>query len=378
MSFPKSRALDGHMPQLDTVRFLAAIMVLFQHLMGLQLFSWGHWGVQLFFVLSGFLITGILLRSRNSVELGGLSGGRAALEFYIRRVFRIFPLYYFVVIVVGLIFGYSQGREFWPWLISYAMNFKIGIMNSETSYFSLFWSLAVEEQFYFVWPCVVLFAPRKAIFLATLLMIVCGPIWRDYCLTHIDHGTNFIQLYKYTWGCLDSLGLGALLAQLCECKERRELTQKVLNWLVIPCVMVFACFEALVLSEINWSLQIIFADIALGVVFCWFISTAARGFTGLSGKVMNLWILRAGGWITYGIYVYHLLARDILLWASSKLGYSLQRTGLRMFVLGMGLTILTSWLSWRFFELPINKLKDRWTGNRELPAQQSQVERIAA
>ncbi|MDX6710159.1 MAG: hypothetical protein QOH96_1175 [Blastocatellia bacterium] len=372
------RNVTGYMPQLDTVRFFAVIMVLLQHLMGLQLFSWGHWGVQLFFVLSGFLITGILLKSRNSVESGGISGGRAALEFYIRRVFRIFPLYYFVVIFVGLILDYSQGREFWPWLIGYAMNFKIGIINSETSYFSLFWSLAVEEQFYFVWPWVVLFAPRRAIFPITLLMIACGPIWRGYCLAHIGHGTNFVQLYKFTWGCLDSLGLGALLAQVYECKERHDLTQKSLNWLVVPGLMVFAFLEALAMLEINWSLHIVFADLALGLVFCWFILTAARGFTGLSGKVMNLWILRAGGWITYGIYVYHLLARDILLWASSKLGYSLQRTGLRMFVLGMGLTILASWLSWRFFELPINKLKDRWAGNRELPAQQSQVEVVAA
>src|SRR5688500_17262278 len=109
------------MPQLDGLRAIAVTLVIVQHY-GLTADS-GRWGVRLFFVLSGFLITGILLSGRDSVLTRTTSLGSAIRRFYIRRTLRICPLYY-LVIGIALLVGAGQAREYAPWLLTYTINWK--------------------------------------------------------------------------------------------------------------------------------------------------------------------------------------------------------------------------------------------------------------
>jgi peptidoglycan/LPS O-acetylase OafA/YrhL len=355
----------NYMPQLDAVRTFAVAAVLLQHFMGpdhlpalLGSLPWGHLGVSLFFVLSGFLITGILIRSRDLVAANKQSAGFAARQFYIRRFLRIFPLYYFII-ALGLVLAIPPVREIWHWLISYTMNVYVSLRGDENYFFSNFWSLAVEEQFYVAWPWFVLFAPRKWLLPATLVMISSGPAWRMYAFTH---GFNFVALYKMTPACLDSLGVGALLAQAHHSMLAKETIRRYVNRLILPAGLVLSvCLWALVYFEINWSANIVLFDLSVAMIFCWFISSASVGFGGVTGSLMASRPLVYCGKISYGIYVYHQFTPPVLMFLSGKIGFSYQPHGWLSLVLGVSLTMVFSSLSWYLLEQPVSNLKRRFS-----------------
>src|SRR5437762_7625759 len=141
------------MPQLDGLRALAVTAVIAQHYK--VLVGGAGYGVHLFFVLSGFLITRILLGERENVETLGITRVRAFRQFYVRRMLRIFPLYYFVVIA-GIALGVRNAREYAPWLLTYTFNLKMAAQGTVVEPFVHFWSLAIEEQYYLVWPWLIL------------------------------------------------------------------------------------------------------------------------------------------------------------------------------------------------------------------------------
>jgi peptidoglycan/LPS O-acetylase OafA/YrhL len=206
----------SRIPELDGVRATAIWMVLLCHIF----YGWavpkgtfahipiavrgilGHgWlGVDLFFVLSGFLITGILLDSRRK--------SRYFRNFYARRVLRIMPLY-FAVVIVCVIF-YSHTRPFFLLSTFFAANlahlFGIAVPHGP----GVLWSLAVEEHFYLLWPLLVYFLDRKKLTILAVSIIAITPIARGVAVAHgmpID-----AAVYSYSWFRFDGLALGALLA----------------------------------------------------------------------------------------------------------------------------------------------------------------------
>jgi peptidoglycan/LPS O-acetylase OafA/YrhL len=346
-----------YMAQLDSVRFAAVCMVLVQHLLGYQLLPFGHLGVLLFFVLSGFLITGILLRERERIDAGGMTRKGAMCQFYIRRILRIFPLYYGVVLLLGIVCNVADGRRLWAWLLTYTMNYQVWL-NHEGPVWSVFWSLAVEEHFYFLWPAVILLAPARLRIPATLALIVSGPLWRTLAL---KYGVNLVGVQKFDLGCFDSLGLGALLVQVHRSEQWRGLVLKALDWFLLPCsVIVSAVLFTMARLDIAATIAIVLSDISIGIVFCWIVSKASIGFKGRTGRLLSFRPLLYGGRITYGIYVYHGLCFWALAWLARKAGLQAPGPGWKAFALVFPATIVLSALSWHWFELPFNNLKDRW------------------
>src|SRR5215469_6747506 len=163
------RAIDG-------LRGLAIFLVMLHHF---GLFSPGWAGVDIFFVISGFLITRILLGTKDSPRYFG--------NFYTRRVLRIFPLYYsslalfFVVAVpLGVRYGWSAayGMRDAVWFIFHLSNWWIGGGHMEGSLITHFWSLGIEEQFYFVWPFLIFVTPRRKLIWITLAIAVASAMGR--------------------------------------------------------------------------------------------------------------------------------------------------------------------------------------------------------
>src|SRR6266478_475231 len=124
-------------------------------------------GIDLFFVLSGFLITGILLRGRPTPEF--------VVSFYFRRALRLFPLYYLVL--GGLLLASHEVRAAWDYYAFYGVNLWVA-KNQRWGVATHFWSLAVEEQFYLIWPLFVVLMSRRALSLLCIALIVAAPVYR--------------------------------------------------------------------------------------------------------------------------------------------------------------------------------------------------------
>ncbi len=219
----RSAAHEARIPILDGVRGLAILLVMGHHLFVMKPATWldrqlaqiahnGWWGVDLFFVLSGFLITGILFDSKHKAHYFR--------NFYARRTVRIFPLYYAFLLVMLVIlprfqspainrFGTPEGSPLWYW--SYLANFHMGWVGHFThKTLSVAWSLAIEEQFYLIWPAVVLFLSRRHLLWLCGAMILTS-IGTRLALTLFDANPGF-KIYALTPCRLDGLAVGAWIA----------------------------------------------------------------------------------------------------------------------------------------------------------------------
>lgn len=203
-------------PKLDSVRCFAAFAVVFAHMF--QIWTWdlrtgdffplGNVGVVVFFVLSGFLITKLLLREPVDQPLS-----RSFKNFYIRRTLRIFPIYYlYLVVVFTFNFGEIRDTGFAPWL--YLTNIQIFSTGEWLTFNSPLWSLSVEEQFYLVWPFVVLFLRGRPGVLVAVLTGVCvlGIGARLYLFLVHGYSNTSPHIEVFTLTNIDFLGVGALLA----------------------------------------------------------------------------------------------------------------------------------------------------------------------
>jgi peptidoglycan/LPS O-acetylase OafA/YrhL len=357
---------QNYMPQLDALRFFAVLGVMVAHLwhpMRLPwLFGdldWAGLGVRLFFVLSGFLITGILLDCRNRAEKNGISPMFFIRQFYARRFLRIFPIYYLVVFIT-IIIDLPPAREIWGWLITYTTNIYITVNNEWVGRLGHFWTLAVEEQFYLIWPWIILFIPRKRLLPIMVFFISLSPIYRmfAYNMYPFDIGAMDFKAATLTPANLDSLAIGALLALLWNSNIPRHVLQKYLTRLVLPIgLILYTICLVLYHYRIKPSVFFIAGDFSASLIFAWLIGAAGLGFKGWIGKILELSPLNYLGKITYGIYVYHYFAPLILVPVLAPFGYQLQVPGFRNFILSGLLTIAVASLSWHWFELPINNLK---------------------
>ncbi len=215
-----------HIKVLDGIRGLAILLVLMSHGFGAftiqtrseaifkhVLASYGWMGVDLFFVLSGFLITGILLKTKHKANYFK--------NFYMRRVLRIFPLYYFIILVSFFILpklggwwttAFRNGSTELPWFLSYLMNY----LGTVTVPLGHFWSLCVEEQFYLLWPLLVWCLSYRMIIILCLIGLMTSPVLRWIVFSH---GVTVGAINFYSATHADALLCGALLATVSHAKS---------------------------------------------------------------------------------------------------------------------------------------------------------------
>jgi peptidoglycan/LPS O-acetylase OafA/YrhL len=336
---------SGRLPALDGIRGVAILMVIFYHLLRynnnpIGVISHHLWlGVDLFFVLSGFLITGILYDTRGQEHYFR--------NFYARRVLRIFPIYYGFLgglLIFSPIFLKTDVKQFrvylhyqeWWWL--YAANLLQAFKGWICFAVDPFWSLAIEEHFYLIWPLIIAFAPRR--FLARICI---GVILFSLCLrivaAFVSGNTFFTQLF--TLCRFDGLALGGWIA--IRLRERRPVY-------AIP--MVIVGFALLVVSSSSY--WFFGQHSFFGRTFLYSINAIA--FAGMLALNVNKpWpmmtsrFLRFFGKYSYCLYVVHCLFIDLCrYWFYSHL--------LRLIVAPVA-SIATAWLSWHLVESPILRLK---------------------
>jgi len=344
-----------HYPQLDGLRAIAVALVFLHHWSPLNL-SLGIIGVQLFFVLSGFLITRILLELRNSSDTSGELILFSLRQFYARRFIRIFPLYYFCLILFVILDRFAI-RETAIWHFLYLSNFRFFFLGSFEGSFSHFWTLAVEEQFYLIWPFVVLLAPRERLPRILLLFIVLAPLTRAAIWTTV--GPHYASTSTLLPANLDTLGLGAIGA--CWVGASGWVPEPVRRWsvLVVP-VCLIEIFVARWVGG-NGIFVTILDSLAVAVVSLWCVILGTSGFSGFFGAFLMNPAIQYLGRISYGLYVWHMFAPAFLRNLLKVVGLpETWNHGVVGFLLLFAGTVTVASVSWILLERPLNRLKSRF------------------
>ena len=318
------------MRQIDGLRACAVAAVFFHHFVMGRL-EFGTFGVILFFVISGFLITGILLDAKERIGARTLSIGSALRLFYIRRTLRIFPLYFFVLAVMWA-FNVGSVRHLIGWLATYTLNIWVAVHHSFPEETGHFWSLAVEEQFYLVWPFVVLLVRRRFLRPLMFAFIASAVGFRAIgkIVFHLNPTINALTIAQ-----LDSLSCGGVLP-LGNPFDKKMLRRLGTYLSPLLAVELIAAYLSIGL-KIRWmSLELLCALCSAALV-----SYAADGMSGLAGRFLSSGVMTSLGRVSYGLYVYHM---PIYVLVGNR-------------ALAVLLTIAVAFASWYVIERPINSLK---------------------
>lgn len=334
-------------PLLDSLRALAILLVLVEHWLyplGRSIGLHGSYGVWLFFTLSGYLITGILLRYREAVRDGRATVKHALSIFFARRFLRIMPAYYLFLGISSLAGILNSDNALWHLL--YLSNFYF-MYEGQLKAMGHLWSLSVEEQFYLVWPAIILVVTKRGLPLAIACCIAGAIVFRVISLWQ---GWP-LAYYVFPIACLDTLGLGALLAWL--------------NWQSSPMFRTslrWAQYAGLAAAPVvGFAPEAIFNAIApliIGLASTWLIEVAVRGVPDIVGRILAWAPVLYAGRLSYGLYLYHGLAsrfvdaRFVQMLPDGYYGAMLLAAALKGIVLLLIVTV-----SWYLFELPINRLK---------------------
>ena len=315
--------------QLDGLRAIAVLAVFAQHALRAPLWM----GVDLFFVLSGFLITGILLERK--------SRGQSYFSyFYARRVRRILPPYVLLMIVSSLLFGLAWAKH-WPYYTFFATNIADALNESGHDSLNILWSLAVEEQFYLFWPFVILLVPTRALGIVAAALIVVVPVLRAIATPWFP---TYWPIYYLTPFRMDLLAAGALLAVA----VRRD--RDALEPFRIPAA--FAFFAALaVLAWLHLHYPRFRGEntpmsnaglYSVSLVLCTSLVIVALQSKGIVRRALSNPVLVYIGTISYTIYLIHLT----ILYAVWPLHYSRPASA----AIALALTLVYASASWFLFE----------------------------
>jgi len=302
-------------PALDGLRGIAVTLVFLHHLQAyipgnnmplriLKAVLFAGWcGVDLFFVLSGFLITGILLDTKDARNYFS--------SFYARRMLRIFPLYYGVLASILLV-AHCRGGWFDDVLpLAHDRKFYFFYLNNwwpllhdtwHSNIIGHFWSLAVEEQFYLLWPACIWLLPRRQVLAVCLVGFGIALALRVYLLTEFG---LIRDVFENTFARMDSLLAGAACASLVRSPDLLNRITSRIGPVGLAAACILACWlpgfldPGLFMQSVGFSaLAVLFATIVLSAFL-------SHGATGSAEEALQKPMLTALGKYSYGIYVYH-------------------------------------------------------------------------
>lgn len=363
-------------PNLDGLRFFCFLSVFFFHsfytefayikqssiytFVKYTLFGNGDLGVNCFFVLSGFLISYLLFEEKNSMGKIDLK------KFYIRRILRIWPLFYFCIFfgfcvfpfLKGLFGGVPSESADLPYYLLFLNNLNIlekGL--PDASILGVLWSVAIEEQFYLVWPVLLLIFPKKKHLYVFLSVIVLSVGFRTAYLGQPE------VLKFHTLSVISDMAIGGLAAHFSyyssEFVDRiRKLPGYTLVLLYISLTAIFLFRQVLFALPI----LIVLERLIISILFALLIleqNYSERSFF----KFSNFKMVSNLGKITYGLYCLHFIGILTSTTLTKKLGMNTQLWEVLLLdtAIALAITIVISTLSYRYFEKPFLKLKRKFS-----------------
>jgi peptidoglycan/LPS O-acetylase OafA/YrhL len=348
---PLANAIAPHslpyMPQLDSLRAISVLAVIYCHYVHAAYWpfgvNWGTLGVRCFFVLSGFLITSILLRDIDKSP----KFTSVYLAFIARRALRLYPIL-LVTLLVTAVLDVPHTRETLPWNLFYLTNIYMAAQQTWTDVVGHLWSISVEEQFYLLWPFVLFALPRRYLPKLIVGMIVTclifRVVWRDF-------GPSFVGAEVLTPTAFDALGLGTLLALF---RNNRFLIGTV--GIVGACLWVGTMMFETVDTLPSHVPTILFYINETGacMVFVWVVKCLADGVPGIPGKIIAFPPIVYIGTISYGAYILHQFSPYLLGLVPISLPIE------QYYMVCLVMTLVLAALSWHFLELPVMRSGRRW------------------
>lgn len=371
-----------YFPNLDALRTFACLAVILQHSVGwtikflpvpdavktfLSLFQNGELGVQFFFVLSGFLISYLLL---SEIDLEGKVNVK---NFYIRRILRIWPLYYTVLIIAFYIYPYIYAwisKEIIHQYANHEMMYFFFLGNIDriamsaanlgaqtTSIANITWSVAIEEQFYVIWPLIFYFTPKQYLKYAILSLVIGAQIFKI-----LNYGNENSILYFHTFSNIQFLALGGLFALTYSSFARfQEAIQNVSRNTIIAIYVL--CIPLLAAYKYMYAFEKISYELLIACFFAFVIleqNFAKNSFF----KFGKLRLVTSIGKYTYGMYLLHPIVihfvEDFF-----KFGLGISQGGLILAFIKGGLivciTVGIAYLSYEFFEVKFLALKKKFS-----------------
>jgi len=363
-------------PGLDGIRALAFLLVFSDHADYIYI---GWAGVQLFFVLSGFLITGILLRTKEQFRASDYFK-----KFYGRRVLRIFPLYYFYLLFMLLLtaaliyFGYrvaymERYQEHLPYALFFGYNFYIAspAFSGDSWLIGHLWSLSAEEQFYLLWPLIILLTPKKYLKTLFLAGIAAGPLFRlgmtalyKYTDAAFLSSNMALAIYVLSFSQIDAFAFGAYITRFEIPKARLQFFILLLLLPIIGLATYYYSNGDLGPSTalgfnypLGKDLKQVWGYSYLAYLFALFIYLVVREKMFLH-FLENKFIQHLGR-ISYGAYVYHFA----VIWFVRRIrDFGIPESAAKPLTLVIAAiaTYAIATLSYKYLEKPILDLKDRF------------------
>jgi peptidoglycan/LPS O-acetylase OafA/YrhL len=356
-------------PELDALRFFAFLMVFLHHAFPHQPEFWtklrvpsmpattlagigatGAFGVSLFFVLSAYLITELLLREKELV------GSLDVKSFYVRRILRIWPLYFFFLALAVALQWFIPGQHMgWRAGVAFsalAGNWYIVFIGFPSSVIFPLWSVSIEEQFYLTWPLVVRRASQTAIAAIAVGLLGVATATRFYLGAHHRFES---EVWCNTLVQLDPIAAGILIAVLLRgaVPQLSRLARAAMIIVGIACLATAAMYFGIKNDPLTTPRIVLgYPTVAIGGVFL-LLAVLREGAKPARALVYL-------GRISYGLYVFHVLGLTISDYVVPNQTANLARYSLRVFV-ALTLTVTMAAISYRWLETPFLKLKQRFT-----------------
>ena len=350
-------SLARYVPQLDGLRAVAVLGVLCDHfaVRTPDWLPWGQMGVRFFFILSGFFATLSLWRAKERMEATSGSVWGVVKDYYAKRLLRIGPAYYLTVLAGAFILGIPELRANLLWHLSFLSNVFIVKLGYWPLAVSHFWSLSVQEQFYLIWPWLVLLLPRAWFLIVCLLLI---PMAQMFCGVLILLDAPPVARWVLLPGCIDAFAYGALGAHLVQIAGAEKVFSGKRSWGVFGVALVFLIFGIVLRYEPEHSTALGFVEMFEGVFLVWMLA-AVYFSSGMMARLLGSPPLVAIGKISFGLYIYHIFVIILFEDAQARFGWGPLADPLRVAVL-TAVSILLAAVSYRWVEQPIL----RWWKNR--------------